>query len=110
MKALGLLAAVPVFAVALQLPLEAQEVVVKMATLVPDGSRWHLILKENAEKWKIISGGRVVVRLYPGGVAGDDQGCRRQHDRVSPVGAVFAGGVVFLGGHCARMGSSAGHR
>src|SRR5262249_27184076 len=25
-----------------------------------------------AEKWKTLSGGRVVVRLYPGGVAGDD--------------------------------------
>src|SRR5262245_1849510 len=47
-------------------------VVVKMATLVPDGSRWFLILKETAEKWKTLSGGRVVVRLYPGGVAGDD--------------------------------------
>lgn len=50
----------------------AQQVVVKMATLVPEGSSWHLILKENAEKWKTVSGGRVVVRLYPGGVAGDD--------------------------------------
>jgi TRAP-type transport system periplasmic protein len=47
-------------------------VIVKMATLVPDGSRWFLILKETAEKWKTISGGRVIVRLYPGGVAGDD--------------------------------------
>src|SRR5262245_20954728 len=43
-----------------------------MATLVPDGSKWHLVLKEMAEKWKTASGGRVVVRLYPGGVAGDD--------------------------------------
>jgi TRAP-type C4-dicarboxylate transport system substrate-binding protein len=50
----------------------AQQVVIKMATLVPEGSSWHLILKETAEKWKTISGGRVVVRLYAGGVAGDD--------------------------------------
>jgi TRAP-type C4-dicarboxylate transport system substrate-binding protein len=27
---------------------QAQNVVVKMATLVPDGSSWHLILKETA--------------------------------------------------------------
>ncbi len=46
--------------------------IVRMATLVPDGSTWHQILKETAEKWKTISGGRVVVRLFPGGVAGDD--------------------------------------
>jgi len=50
----------------------AQQVVVKMATLVPEGSSWHQILKETAEKWKTASGGRVVVRIYPGGVAGDD--------------------------------------
>jgi TRAP-type C4-dicarboxylate transport system substrate-binding protein len=43
-----------------------------MATLVPDGSSWHLILKEAAEEWKQVSGGRVSVRLFPGGVAGDD--------------------------------------
>jgi TRAP-type C4-dicarboxylate transport system substrate-binding protein len=53
-------------------PAAAQQVVVKMATLVPEGSSWHLILKETAEKWKTLSGGRVVVRLYAGGVAGDD--------------------------------------
>ena len=51
---------------------QGQETVVKMATLAPDGSRWHLILKETAEKWRALSGGRVAVRLYPGGVAGDD--------------------------------------
>jgi TRAP-type C4-dicarboxylate transport system substrate-binding protein len=54
-------------------PAEAQApIVVRMATLVPDGSSWHLILKETADKWKQLSGGRVVVRLFPGGVAGDD--------------------------------------
>src|SRR5258708_28907206 len=46
--------------------------IVRMATLVPEGSSWHLVLKETLDKWKTISGGRVVVRLFPGGVAGDD--------------------------------------
>jgi TRAP-type C4-dicarboxylate transport system substrate-binding protein len=50
----------------------AQQVVIKMATLVPEGSSWHQVLKEMAEKWKTLSGGRVTVRIYPGGVAGDD--------------------------------------
>ncbi len=54
-------------------PAEAQApIIVRMATLVPDGSSWHLILKETADKWKQLSGGRVTVRLFPGGVAGDD--------------------------------------
>ena len=53
-------------------PVSAQPIVVKMATLVPDGSSWHQILKETGEQWKTISGGRVIVRIYPGGVMGDD--------------------------------------
>lgn len=50
----------------------AQKLTVKMATLVPQGSSWHLILRQMAEEWKTASGGRVTVNLYPGGVAGDD--------------------------------------
>lgn len=53
------------------LPADGQ-VLVKMATLAPDGSTYHLILKEMAEKWKTATSGRVTVRLYPGSVAGDD--------------------------------------
>jgi TRAP-type C4-dicarboxylate transport system substrate-binding protein len=51
---------------------QAQTVTVKMATLVPEGSQWHTILKEMAESWKTASNGKVVLRLYAGGVAGDD--------------------------------------
>jgi TRAP-type C4-dicarboxylate transport system substrate-binding protein len=50
----------------------AQGIVVKMATLVPDGSAWHGILKEMAEEWKTATGGAVTMRIYAGGVAGDD--------------------------------------
>ena len=49
-----------------------QKVVVKMATLAPKGSAWHLILQEMGEKWKKESGGQVTVMIYPGMVAGDD--------------------------------------
>lgn len=47
-------------------------IVVRMATRTPDGSSAFLILKETAEAWKMASGGRVGLRLFPGGVAGDD--------------------------------------
>jgi TRAP-type C4-dicarboxylate transport system substrate-binding protein len=53
-------------------PASAQTVLIRMATIVPDGSAWHLILKEMGEKWKTASGGRVVLRLFPGGIQGDD--------------------------------------
>ncbi len=50
----------------------AQPIVIKMATLVPEGSSWHLVLKEVADKWNKISGGRVRVIIYPSGTQGDD--------------------------------------
>ncbi len=50
----------------------AGEIVIKTATIAPQGSEWHKILQEMGADWKKASNGRVVLRLYPGGVAGDD--------------------------------------
>jgi TRAP-type transport system periplasmic protein len=74
-------------------PAAAQQVVVKMATLVPEGSSWQLILKEMADKWKTASGGRVIVRLYAGGVAGDDADVVRK----IRLGALNAGVLTEVG-------------
>jgi TRAP-type transport system periplasmic protein len=75
-------------------PVEAQgRVLIRMATLVPDGSSWHLILKETAEKWKQVSGGRVSVRLFPGGVAGDDPDVVRK----MRLGTLSAGVLTAVG-------------
>ena len=60
-------------ATGLALPLHAQApVTVKMATLVPENSSWFLVLKEVADQWGKLSGGKVRVLLYPGGRQGDD--------------------------------------
>ena len=73
---------------------EAQApILVRMATLVPDGSSWHLILKEAADKWKQVSGGRVTVRLFPGGVAGDDPDVVRK----MRLGTLNAGVLTSVG-------------
>lgn len=54
-------------------PLPAQTpITVKMATLVPENSSWFLVLKEVADQWGKLSGGKVRVLLYPGGRQGDD--------------------------------------
>jgi len=53
-------------------PAQAQPIIIKMATLVPENSSWDLILKQTAAEWQKLSGGRVVVRIYAGGVHGDD--------------------------------------
>ncbi|MGE5124797.1 MAG: TRAP transporter substrate-binding protein DctP [Betaproteobacteria bacterium] len=73
---------------------EAQApLIVRMATLVPDGSSWHLILKEMADKWRQASGGRVTVRLFPGGVAGDDPDVVRK----MRLGSLSAGVLTSVG-------------
>jgi TRAP-type C4-dicarboxylate transport system substrate-binding protein len=74
-------------------PASAQPVLVKMATLVPDGSSWHLILKETADKWRTVSNGTVTVRLYAGGVAGDDPDVVRK----MRLGTLNAGVLTSVG-------------
>src|SRR6185295_2998693 len=74
-------------------PAGAQTVLVKMATLVPDGSSWHLILKETADKWRTLSNGTVTVRLYAGGVAGDDPDVVRK----MRLGTLNAGVLTSVG-------------
>lgn len=44
----------------------------KLATLVPEGSVWDKALREMADNWRRDSDGRVVLRIYPGGVAGSE--------------------------------------
>jgi TRAP-type C4-dicarboxylate transport system substrate-binding protein len=73
----------------------AQTVTVKLGTLAPDGSAWHLLLKEMAEKWAEASGGRVKLRIYPGGVAGDEGDMVRK----MRVGQLSAAAVSVIGLH-----------
>ncbi|MFQ5657708.1 MAG: TRAP transporter substrate-binding protein DctP [Candidatus Methylomirabilales bacterium] len=45
---------------------------VKLGTLAPEGSPWYNIIRDMTEAWKEGTGGKIRVRLYPGGIAGDD--------------------------------------
>ena len=45
---------------------------IKLATLVPEGSVWVKELKALAGDAKTRTAGRVDIRIYPGGIAGDD--------------------------------------
>ena len=45
---------------------------IKLGTLAPEGSPWYNIIRDMAEAWKEGTGGKIRVRIYPGGVAGDD--------------------------------------
>ncbi len=88
------LAGVLTLAAGILAPAQAQApVTVKMATLVPENSSWFLVLKEVADKWNKLSGGKVRVLLYPGGRQGDDPDVVRKMN----LGTLNAGVLTSAG-------------
>ena len=71
------------------------EVTVKLGTLAPQGSPWHLLLKEAAQRWTAESGGKVELKIFPGGTMGDEG------DMVKKirVGSLQAAAVSTIGLH-----------
>jgi len=51
----------------------AKKTIIKMATLVPEGTDWHGMLVELGQRWKEATNGQIVLRIYPGGVVGDER-------------------------------------
>lgn len=43
-----------------------------VGTVAPEGSPWHEILQQMGQDWEEISGGKVILRIYPSGVLGDE--------------------------------------
>ena len=56
----------------LLLNVQAGAQVIKVGSVAPDGSPWDKALKRIAADWQRISGGRVTMRIYGGGIAGDE--------------------------------------
>lgn len=46
--------------------------VIKLGTVAPEGSPWHLMVKQISEAWSKASGGKIQLRIYAGGVTGDE--------------------------------------
>jgi TRAP-type C4-dicarboxylate transport system substrate-binding protein len=63
---------IALLALLLTAPAASARTVLKMATLVPDGSVWDTILKDMGAQWQESTDGEVALRLYAGGVAGDE--------------------------------------
>ena len=45
--------------------LPAQKIQINVGTAAPEGSPWHNILQKTREDWARISGGNIVMRIYP---------------------------------------------
>jgi TRAP-type C4-dicarboxylate transport system substrate-binding protein len=71
----------------------ARKIVVKMATLAPEGTEWHGMLIEMGQEWKKITKGKVQLRIYPGGVIGDE----RDMVRKMRIGQIHAAGITAEG-------------
>lgn len=71
------------------------DVTIKLGSLAPPGSVWDQLLKEAAQKWKTISGGRVALKILPGGTQGDEG----EMIRKIRVGALQAAAVSTIGLH-----------
>jgi TRAP-type C4-dicarboxylate transport system substrate-binding protein len=73
----------------------AQDVTIKLGTLAPQGSSWHTLLKELAEKWSDASGGKVKLKIYAGGT----QGSEGDMVRKMGVGQLQAASITNVGMH-----------
>ncbi len=71
----------------------AEPNVVKLASLVPEGSVWHKTLQGTGAEWAAATDGRVTLRIYPGGVAGDEPDMVRK----MRIGQIQASALTVMG-------------
>jgi TRAP-type C4-dicarboxylate transport system substrate-binding protein len=76
-------------------PALGQNVQIKLGTLAPNGSAWHELMKELAERWKQVSNGTVVLRVYAGGTQGNEG----EMIRKMSVGQLQGAAVTAVGLH-----------
>ena len=71
----------------------SRRTVVKLATLAPEGTEWHGMLIEMGQEWKKKSKKSVHLRVYPGGVIGDE----RDMVRKMRIGQIHAAAITTEG-------------
>ncbi len=94
MKKIALFAALAALAPAVHAQ-QAQPVTIKLGTLAPQGSSWHEILKELAQRWEQASGGTVKLRIYAGGAQGSESDMIRKIG----IGQLQAAAISNVGMH-----------
>lgn len=74
-------------------PASAADVTIKFATLAPENTVWYRALKEMGDKWTELSDGKVVVKIYAGGVIGNETAMVRK----MRIGQLHGGQITNLG-------------
>lgn len=50
-----------------------RKTVIKMATLAPEGTPWHSLIAKMGQRWGEETNGNIKLRIYPGGIVGDER-------------------------------------
>ena len=80
-------------ALVLSCAIAAHALTLKLGSLAPGGSPWDNGLRRIAAKWSEISGGKVELKIYPGGIAGDEEDMIRK----MRIGQLDAAGMTGVG-------------
>lgn len=80
-----------VFSLAGSFSTAAAPLVIKVGTIAPEGSIWHNAILELRQQWQQLSGGQIELRIYPGGVLGDETEMVRKVQRRGLDGIVISG-------------------
>src|SRR5437588_12814975 len=68
---------------------------IKLGTLAPQGSTWHQLLQEMAQKFAQESGGQVELKIYAGGTQGNEG----EMIRKMAIGQLQAASITAIGIH-----------
>ena len=70
---------------------------IKMATLAPKGSPWHEVLMKMGREWQEVTNGKVILKIYPDGVAGDEDAMiRKMRIGQFQAAALTFNGIAFI--------------
>ncbi len=82
------------FTISFAVPASAEKKVkIKLGTLAPRGSKWLDSIEKMGRRWEQESGGKVSLKVYPGGVSGDESDVIRK----MRIGQLQAATVTNLG-------------
>jgi len=74
-------------------PAQAADVTIKWATLAPEGTVWYRALREIGDEWSRISDGKVEVKIYAGGVVGNETAMVKK----MAIGQLHGGQITSIG-------------
>jgi TRAP-type C4-dicarboxylate transport system substrate-binding protein len=84
------------FLISAEMPASAQQVVMKMGTLAPEGTAWVKAFRDIGRELEQKTGKQVSLRIFPGGVLGDEEDMLRKIKVGQIQGVLLTGGGLGL--------------